>query len=306
MDTSLRLFGVEWQEWANQLLVRRYGPGEYQRIPDTDSGDAGLEGFSFSGHAYQAYGPAEPLATQDRYEKHRAKMTRDINKFKSNRDVLAKLLGKVRIKRWILLVPVFDSKNLIVHAAKKTAEVVTANLPYVDNEDFQVCINDEKEFAKEKRELLTANLQKIGIEPDQIQNEFFESWVEANDQLVETIDTKVAKLPTLTDDTKRRCFRNEMIKRLLEGQNALDELRQYPEIFEKVRRCKGLQERYLRSQSLLAEVSNNQLLKDSQQALRKQCKTDAPALTEVTLDAIAWEAIADWLARCPLDFPTND
>lgn len=29
-----RLEGVDWQEWANRLLSRHYGPTEYQQIPD--------------------------------------------------------------------------------------------------------------------------------------------------------------------------------------------------------------------------------------------------------------------------------
>lgn len=126
MDNSPRLAGELWQDWANQLLLRRYGLGEYVPVPDKDRGDAGIEGFTLSGYAYQAYGPEdEPLSTNERYEKHRTKMTTDIKKFIDNRVALGQILGKTRISRWILLVPQCDSKEIIKHANKKTQEVIT-------------------------------------------------------------------------------------------------------------------------------------------------------------------------------------
>ena len=33
-----RLSGEEWQAFADQLLVRRYGPAQYQKVPAKDSG----------------------------------------------------------------------------------------------------------------------------------------------------------------------------------------------------------------------------------------------------------------------------
>ena len=81
----VRLSGEEWQGWANQLLTQRYGPAEYQKVPDNMRGDAGIEGFTLNaGHAYQAYGCEEPISAAERYEKQRDKMTRDINKFVAN------------------------------------------------------------------------------------------------------------------------------------------------------------------------------------------------------------------------------
>lgn len=63
---ELPLSGNDWQEWVDKLLQRHYGPGEYQKVPDKDKGDAGIEGFTVnSGHAYQAYGPEEPLQKRD-------------------------------------------------------------------------------------------------------------------------------------------------------------------------------------------------------------------------------------------------
>ena len=88
------LSGSDWEDWANQLLSYHYGPTEYQRVPDRDRGDAGIDGFSReNGHAYQAYGCEEPISTAARYAKQRDKMTDDIAKFINNGDVLKRLFG---------------------------------------------------------------------------------------------------------------------------------------------------------------------------------------------------------------------
>src|SRR5437588_2907309 len=136
-----RLCGEEWQNWANKLLTCHYGPTNYQKVPDNDRGDSGIEGFTITeGHAYQAYGcEGEPLKTADRYEKHRDKVTEDINKFIQNQAILSKIFGLVKITRWVLFVPYFDSKEIVIHASKKTTEVLDAKLPYV-SDTFRVSV----------------------------------------------------------------------------------------------------------------------------------------------------------------------
>src|SRR5436305_8600583 len=111
--------GDEWQEHVLLLLKRHYGPGEFQEVPDTDQGDAGLEGFSNDGCAYQCYAPEEPLTLQQRAEKHKRKIYKDIQKFVKNQAVLLALIGSVKIKRWILVVPRIDSKEVIGYAEKQ-------------------------------------------------------------------------------------------------------------------------------------------------------------------------------------------
>lgn len=115
-----RLSGKEWQHYANQLLRLHYGQRDYQPVPDRHHGDGGIEGFSISdGCAYQAYGCDEPISVAERYEKQRDKMTEDIVKFISNKKILQSIFGDIKISRWILFVPSYDSKDIVSHAAKK-------------------------------------------------------------------------------------------------------------------------------------------------------------------------------------------
>jgi hypothetical protein len=283
-------------------LQRRYGPGEYQKIPDNYQGDAGIEGFTItSGHAYQAYGPEEPLTTDARYRKHRDKITDDIRKFIQNRDLLSDMLGSVKIKRWILIVPRFDSKELLRHAAKKTQEILDAKLPYVDC-DFRVCIEDEEAFAVERNQLLNANLEIISIISDEVNSLQIAEWADKNDKLVQNLDDKISRLPTIKKAAKRRLFRDQMIKHFLEGQNAIEELRRYPTAYERIRQAKGQRERYLATEAMIATGSNSEFLNACLNQIRETIKSEVPGVADHTIEAIVWEAVSDWMIRCPLNF----
>ena len=58
-------------------------------------------------------------------------MTTDIGKFCDPTKGAAMIFKGYKIKRWILSVPLNDSKEVVEHAMKKTAEVRALNLPYV-------------------------------------------------------------------------------------------------------------------------------------------------------------------------------
>lgn len=304
MDTSPRLSGEQWQVWANKLLMAHYGPGEYQPVPDKDKGDAGIEGFSLSGHAYQAYGPEdEPLSTHERYERHRTKLTTDIKKFIDNRVGLSQLFGKIQISRWILLVPLCDSKDIIKHANKKTQEVIDAGLSYI-TKDFRVMVQDEASFSTEKNLLLNARIGSIVIDGGRTGEDEIIEWADKNDSLVKVIDEKAARLKTLSDDFSRASFRKNIIKVYLDGQNVLDELRKYPTAYEEVRKIKSDKEKYLSLEIASLADANPQILRRALEDIQTMIG-DVPGISNGLKDAIAWEAISDWIIRCPLDFPNG-
>ncbi len=303
-EYSTRLCGDEWQIWANQLLNLRYGPGEYQRVPDNQKGDAGIEGFvAANGHVYQVYGPEEPLSTGQRYEKHRKKMTRDIKKLIDKGDIISGIIGNMKIRRWILLVPYFDSKDIVIHASKKTEEVIEADLPYIEGSEFRIIIQSEDDFSIERVKLLEANLSGVLVVADTISPSAVIEWADKNDNLVKTIDDKVARMKTMKDIERRRKFRDEIIKRYLEGQNVLEKLRDYPAAYEGIRRAKSERERYLTTEVLLAAGAPPKILHDALENIQNVVRTEVRGVSGHTIDAVAWEAIADWLIRCPLDFP---
>ena len=300
MDSSPRLVGEDWQRWCDQLLQLYYGPGEYQKIPDNQQGDAGLEGFSNSGHAYQAYGPDEPLATDQRYKKHRTKITNDIRKFIENEDILSQIFGTVKIKRWILLVPFFDSKEIVKHASKKTKEVIDRKISYVDT-DFQVMVQDEDAFAREREQLVKAGLTSISVNGDVADLEI-EEWADENNELISTLDAKISHIKTISPDSNKFKIRNEMIKLYLNGQNVLNDIREYPSVYENIITVTRERERYLATETIMSSTSNHQIFLDSLDKIKNTLASDVPGVARGTLESLAWGTLADWLIRCPLDF----
>ncbi len=298
-----RLSGKEWEAWANKLLTCRYGPTEYQTVPDTDKGDAGIEGFTVrDGHAYQAYGCNEPLATSERYEHQRRKLTKDIGKFITNACVLGKLFGTTKICRWVLFVPFFDSKEIVSHATAKTAEVINAALPYVAS-DFRIVICQESDFSLERDKLLKAELGSIFIGVDEPSESDVVYWTDMNSGLVSALNRKIRKLPTLADGAARSAFCNKVLGWYLEGESVLEELRSYPEIFENVIRAKTYREKYLAMTAVSVGGGAQQILKEALSELGRDLERDVSGLHDISAEVLTHGTIADWLLRCPLDFP---
>lgn len=297
-----RLSGEDWQHWANKLLACHYGPTEYQTVPDNDKGDAGIEGFTVSdGHVYQAYGCAEPLFTTERFEKQRDKMTRDIGKFIKNSSVFVKIFGTVKITRWVLFVPYYDSKELVAHASKKTAEVFAAQLPYVA-ESFRVMVCQEDDFPIERDQLINAGTKALQINHDSASLEQVTEWESSNIGLAKILDDKLRKLPTIRNNEERQRFREKVLKWYLEGQVILEILRKYPDVFEKVSKAKSHRENFLE----MAAVSGNnpqEMLSSSIQKLQETLQEQVRELHSISAESLAYGAVADWLLRCPLDFP---
>ena len=263
-----RLSGEDWQLWANQLLTLHYGPMEYQKVPDKDRGDAGIEGFTISkGHAFQAYGCEEPLSTTDRYEKQRDKMTVDVAKFIKNQTTLAKLFGTVKVSRWTLFVPIYDSKEIIAHATKKTSEVVAANLSYIAP-DFRVMVCQEDDFLAERNELLGCSPQGLHLQAAPATADEVAQWTLSNDALATSLERKLRKLPMLVDEAARGYFRDNVLKWYLEGQAILDGLRIYPFVYEKVVKTKAHRENYLVMASISGGAPQGLLLATVQELLQ--------------------------------------
>jgi hypothetical protein len=304
MNSTYRIWdGNEWQAHIQLLLKRRYTTGDYQEVPDTDGGDCGIEGFSRDGCAYQCYAAEEPLNTPDLYENQRRKMTTDIGKFIRNKDKLKPILGTTRISKWVFVVPRFESSKLIQHGEKKAEEVRRANLTYVAD-DFCVAIITDEDFAYEKASLIQAGLASLEISITPVEQQEIQSWLGQveNLGLVRNLETKSNKLSHLMSEENKSGFKNEMIRCFISGQSALNELyRQYPDIYEKIRKCKSTQEHFLSTECFLQTGTPSQTLIDTIKNYHKQLD-EILKLTGQTSKVLVYEAISDWLMRCPLDF----
>ena len=295
----------EWEARVDQLLRLHYQIGEYQTVPDAHRGDFGVEGFSTDGCAYQAYSPDEPLSIKERYEKQRDKITADINKFINNADELAQLFDGTVIRRWILVVPRHDSARLIQHAKKKAKEVHNRALPYV-SDDFEILVITDAYFERERAQLDRFGLDEIRIEVNPSDGppiEELEDEIEGLG-LLDNLHTKTEKLPTLTTEAKRREFRSEMARNYLIGQKILGEFqRSHPTTYQVLVLEKRAREGRLRVDTLVSGEAPGERLSSEIQLFADKIEDRLPHVHSETRNALALEAVSDWLLRCPLDFP---
>lgn len=102
--------GEEWQDFALQLVQRRHGAENVQRVPDTVKGDAGLEFFTTCGCLYQCYAPEEVSDVKKAASAMKAKAGRDLPKLERNRSVIESLLAGTKVHRWYFSVPSSTTK----------------------------------------------------------------------------------------------------------------------------------------------------------------------------------------------------
>jgi len=292
---------LEWQTHIQRLAKRHYGPGDYQEIPDTDCGDLGLEGFSRSkGHAYQCYCPQPATLDVDtRYTRYRNKISADIKKFIKNGDRLAEVLGATKICAWVFAVPVLDSRRILAHTSLKEREVREAALPYA-SPGFCIQVVTDDHFHLEKQQFLGAGALKLTLDVQPPPVGTIDGWASAHTDLT---DTLLAKLRRLQPDTGRRnAFGQKLIGSHVAGQNALNGLRKdHPQIFETVDSCKSTREALLAIEASASLASPQDFLSEVLKKFRVDLLEAAPFAAQ-SAEALVWEAVADWLMRCPLDF----
>jgi hypothetical protein len=292
----------EWQELITKLLSLRFGIGEFVSIPDTVRGDCGLEGFTRSGKGFQCYAAEEPLTAGELTRKQKAKVTRDLGKLVEYKAKLPALLGLTVLNEWILVVPRWEDKALLAHAEEKLKLLRTAGLAFISPTIVPgICTGDN--FITEREQLVQAGRDSLRIAVALVDQAQITDWVAVNDELVARLDKKALSIRH-QDAATARNLRNESVRHFLDGQNALAKLRaDYPEIFEVVDRIKKDKEHFLATESLTTSALPPDHWRETRNSLEAELAGALRGLDRFTVRQFVHEAVADWLLRCPLDFP---
>src|SRR3989344_4813672 len=114
----------DWDSFALSLLQTRHGALNVHKIPANHLGDLGID-FYCTGEAviYQCYAAEEPLDIVTRADRQKKKITTDLKKLVDGRDDVSKLFMGIPVKKWILLAPLHDSKEVNLHCSKKTEDL---------------------------------------------------------------------------------------------------------------------------------------------------------------------------------------
>ncbi|OKH44512.1 hypothetical protein NIES30_22075 [Phormidium tenue NIES-30] len=255
------------------------------------------------GCAYQCYAAQEPCTVEQRYNAQRNKITTDIGKFITNEKDLSRVFGATTIHRWILVVPISESALLMQHASKKTEEVLNAKLPYVAH-DFKVMIETDLCFQKEINELAKVGVFEVDLPDLSVEQEFMKIWIEGNIKTLNNLEHKSIKLLSSSEEQKVEKFQRIMIDRYLVGQNYLDLLKnKYPEMYFQISHCKLSYERHLEVMSEISDSSPRQHFDNSLVEYGQRLEGSLTyKLPYSSIQNLQWEAMSDWMMRCPLNF----
>ncbi|MFD9259360.1 hypothetical protein [Streptomyces sp. NPDC059538] len=300
MDQSMHgligLSGGEWQDLCTRVLRTQHG-ADLVAVPDK-GGDHGLEAYTLSGHVFQCYSPIEPLATQKRYEKQRDKTTEDVGKFINNSEKLKKLFGEhVKIKRWIIMCPYIDSKDLVAHCAAQTKRVRAAKLDYADPDIHVICQTME-DYELSYKKVVNGQLSRMHLpalaEPDY-------SAVDSSN--VDTMREKLGKVPSLRDESRRGEYVKRLLYSYLNGQDFRAYIKDhYTEIHALLESELDDLEQRLVMEFVLDDDRPAAQLKKVLAETEKRVKECAPDTVSGDSRTLAHGQVAEWLMRCPLDF----
>lgn len=292
----------DWEQHVYGLLQDRHGPLNVHKVPARHKGDHGLDYYSLEDQAaYQCYAVQEPCDVVDRAEKQKAKITTDLKKFCSKKKELLALFGPVLITRWVLVVPLHDSSQLNIHNTSKTSEVKVLGLPYVAP-TFEVMIQDLESFDSTSRAIRALVRQRLAFPVRPASDDQVEQWSEASESLIATLRHKLSKRVG-TDENGVSQSVGELIRWFLDRENALESLRAtFPELHEALIGAISRQGQRLLLSGPPADGFAHQILRSELDSLIEALK-EVPNINNASAHQLAIGTLAEWLMRCPLDFP---
>lgn len=296
-DFSRRWEGKDWEHFSLRLVQQRHGAANVQIVPDRVRGDAGLECFTLDGCCYQSYAPQEASDTAKAASSMKLKAYRDLRKLKKNEDIIEAVLNGVVIRRWILLCPFLDDKNVVSYVGQKAKEVYGLGISFLHNE-FHGLVHCPKDFQTEIAALRLANVGATihAVDPTAA------DVTSALNSLSNRLDEKLVRgFPNVSPE-RRGEQKLAFIKAALRSENLLNQMRlEMPELWDRAMRAILLEEERLVS-SVSAEGHAATHLDTERTALKSVLGQALPSIEPTSLAAIAYGQIGQWLIECPLDF----
>jgi hypothetical protein len=295
--------GKEWQEFALQLVQRRHGAENVQAVPDKVKGDAGLEFFTTCGCLYQCYAPEEASDVAKAASAMKAKAGRDLPKLEKNKATIEKLLAGTMARRWILLCPFLDNKDVVASIRARGVTIKATSLAFL-SADFEALCHSQEDFQAE-----IAQLRAMSFGPPlSIDSPTEQQVKDAGDtEIGARIDDKLGRAfgsKTPAGQVAER--RNQYVKAHLHRENALAQLREnHAVLWERAFETIEAEEARLIAVGASSTIPGEQL-QESMNRIEASLAEALPTLNPGLRTRIALGTIGEWLIRCPLDFPKGD
>jgi hypothetical protein len=292
----------EWEAFCLSLVQERHGPTKVKQVPDQHKGDLGIEFFTVDGCVYQCYAPKFPASIKDRANRIKAKIRLDLNKFAKHKDELSLLFVHNEVKRWILQVPLQDSKEVVLALGALARKIRGVGLPYV-SADFEVLAQDQTDFGPERESLRRRAALRAPITITPSADDDVPVWEDDNIELGETLNSKLRRGFPEDDVSRRASLFVLFVKQYVDAENLKHTIRkEFPDLWEgleaNIRSAEknlillGVESRHPRA-ILQAELND----------ITQRISCQLPTFQISDVEILTRGALADWLMRCPLDFP---
>lgn len=289
--------GKEWEKFSRRLVQVRHGPENVQYVPDRVRGDAGIEFFTSDGCCYQSYAPGETAHTAKAASAMKQKATRDIGKLDKNRTIIGKILGSIKIRRWILLCPFLDDKAVISHLRLKEESIVSKGLNFLDS-DFRAFVQSPSDF---EREIEILRKSSTGV-PLRIEMSSDQCLAGIPNDIRQRVEEKLKRAYPHAEPQDIAKRANTFIKSDLTRSNLLENLKlNFPDLWETARRTVELEEQRLEMLGAGDGAPNDQLRRGLDR-LESTLQGALPSLCHSEIVAMANGQLGGWLVECPLDF----
>lgn len=290
--------GEDWQEFAFALVQLRHGATNVQRVPDGVRGDGGLEFFTTDGCLVQCYAPQEVSDVAKSSSAMKQKATRDLPKLAQYQDIISRMLQTIKARRWILLCPFLDDKDVVAHVRKKGIELFNAQLPFL-TPDFEALVHSQEDFAIEVRAL-----REKAIGPSLRTKQPDETFIEqqSKSSFSSKLDEKLSRAFAGLSAEQLEEKSKDHLRSFFQRENAIEQLRlNYPTTWERYVNSVTAEEKRLKLIGAAGTGPREQLA-ESLQRIEDGLKRDIPDLSQSTRTDLATGTLSDWLIRCPLDF----
>lgn len=305
------LDGDAWERWCDDCYRDRYQAQHYIKVPADFLGDAGIEGYTLSGVAYQCYCPERNYNDEELYTHLRDKVTRDIGKL-INKDNAKRLkaLGVPAIREWHFVIPEYKDKRIVEHLESKRKEIVAAittdpsTFSYIDPqirlipkvaEDFKV------EFVRLIRNPLVDI--KLNTAVKSISNI---DWTTCSAEKTENISRKLKAIMHTDDDDSdfkdMLAFWSEAYLKGIEIMNSLQESfgTIYEELFDLEQQYK--KDVYMRSRLNSDHSLNNEIFESILREFEDTIRAQFSCFSEPSIKELRRDLVSGWLADCSLQF----
>jgi hypothetical protein len=295
------LVGDDWEEYCRALLRHRYNPVDVQAVPAIQ-GDLGLDFWIRGcGDIYQCYGPEAGQSVSERLRLQKRKLGAEVRTLKKNAARIAAMIAPAKCRRYVFLVPILSSKELLEYAATKSLEIQQAMLSFCAG-DFEIAVQSLDDFAVERRAMQQLGLTSPRLILDDPDGQAVHDWLSDNGDLARTIREKIEAIHHSKDPEQIDNLVNEWVGYYLCGEDAMTSLQtRFPDLYEQTRRVITARRRRLRAlggnsasvplSTLRTEL--DELTSDLSSAPTGMQRSDAVTLSTGT--------VATWLADCTLD-----